>query len=68
MKLDEKYVQPTMLCDHCHERTEHVINPRSMNSTGNLVIATYYCRKCGHSHQAVLGELAVVYGEFRQAS
>lgn len=67
MRLDEKYVQPTMLCPHCHTRTEHVLDIKTLSSTGSLVLGYYTCLTCGQSHQAILGELPALCQEFRAA-
>lgn len=68
MDLDEKYIQPTLYCPHCHEKTENVLDNKSLSSTGVLVLGYYTCLTCGKSHRVILGELSALCQEFRQAS
>jgi len=67
MRLDEKYVQPKLLCPTCREKTDHVIDHKTLTTSGSLVLAYYTCKTCGKSHQAILGELQTLCQEFKAA-
>jgi DNA-directed RNA polymerase subunit RPC12/RpoP len=64
MKLDEKYIQPTLVCPKCRIKRLHVIDRHSVNVICGNVYADYVCFTCGFEHYVLMGATVNVLAQF----